>query len=56
MSENEIKITGLIASVDGRILLRKSISCEPARAIEEAEHLAKTLLEMGGREILNAIR
>jgi hydroxymethylbilane synthase len=56
MSENEIKITGLIASVDGRILLRKSVSCEPGMAIEEAELLAKTLLEMGGRDILKAIR
>ncbi len=56
MSKNEIKITGLIASVDGRILLRKSVSCEPGKAIEQAEHLAKTLLEMGGRGILNTIR
>jgi len=56
MSENELKITGLIASVDGRILLRKSASCEPAMAIKEAEKLAGTLLEMGGRDILKAIR
>jgi len=56
VSGNQIKLTGLVASVDGEQLLRESLECPLSEAGEKAARLAEKLLNDGGREILEAIR
>lgn len=56
LSEASLRMTGLVASVDGRRLLRESIECPLREADDRAEWLAQTLLDRGGREILDQIR
>ncbi len=52
VSEQGVELTGLIASVDGRVLLRDSRSAAQEDAATLGTTLADVLLERGGREIL----
>lgn len=53
--EKSVSLTGLIASVDGRQILKDRIS-GPAEAAEKiGTELAQKLLEMGGRQILDEV-
>jgi hydroxymethylbilane synthase len=49
-----VKIEGLIASLDGKILIRESIVEAPQRAQEAAIALAEKVLAGGGKEMLDA--
>jgi hydroxymethylbilane synthase len=51
-----IKLTGLVASVDGKQLLKESMECDLNVANVYAEQLAEKLLSKGGREILDGIK
>jgi hydroxymethylbilane synthase len=55
LKNGELLITGLIASIDGGTILRKSISGAPEEAIVLGIRLAEELLGLGGREILSAV-
>jgi hydroxymethylbilane synthase len=50
--EGQVKLTGLVASVDGKEVLKDSISGPDAEAQQVGTELANKLLDMGGREIL----
>ena len=50
--DGQVELTGLVASVDGREVLKDSISGPRERAAELGTKLANRLLDMGGREIL----
>ncbi|PWE01475.1 hydroxymethylbilane synthase [Marinilabilia rubra] len=56
VSGDQIKLTGLVAAVDGSKLLKESVTCNIESANAEAAALAEKLLSMGGREILKTIR
>lgn len=53
---NQFYITGLIASVDGKLLLKETVICKPEEAVDTAKKLAKKLFDNGGEEILKSIR
>jgi len=48
----QVELTGLVASVDGKEVLKDSISGPNAEAQQIGAQLANKLLDMGGREIL----
>jgi hydroxymethylbilane synthase len=48
----QVELTGLVASVDGKEVLKDSISGPNAEAQQIGTQLANKLLDMGGREIL----
>lgn len=50
--EGQVKLTGLVASVDGKEVLKDSASGSNAEAQQVGTELANKLLDMGGREIL----
>ena len=50
-----VHLTGLIASVDGRQLLRDTLTAPPAEATALGTHLAEQLLARGGKAILDAV-
>ncbi len=50
--DGQVKLTGLVASVDGKKVLKDSISGPNAEAQQVGTELANKLLDMGGREIL----
>ena len=50
-----VRLTGLIASVDGRQLLRDTLTAPPAEATALGTHLAELLLARGGKAILDAV-
>ena len=50
-----VHLTGLIASVDGRQLLRDTLTGPPAEATALGTHLAERLLARGGKAILDAV-
>lgn len=52
MSMNTLKLRGVIASLDGRRIIRGDSNAEPARASHLGIHLANQLLSEGGAEIL----
>jgi hydroxymethylbilane synthase len=52
LREGELIVTGLIASVDGRELLRRSLTGPSAEAATLGVQLAEELLGMGGQRIL----
>ncbi|WP_444821585.1 hydroxymethylbilane synthase [Thermophagus sp. OGC60D27] len=54
--DHRIRFTGMVASVDGSVLLRESVDCLQEEANAAAAQLAVKLLEMGGRQILEEIR
>ncbi|MCL2340269.1 MAG: hydroxymethylbilane synthase, partial [Proteobacteria bacterium] len=52
---NTLTLTGLIASVDGRVLIRDQASAPAEQAAELGAALADTLLARGGKAILDAV-
>ena len=50
-----VRLTGLIASVDGRQLLRDTLTAPPAEAPALGTRLAERLLARGGKAILDAV-
>jgi len=52
VNSGQVELTGLVASVDGREVLKDSITGNSAEAQELGTRLADRLLELGGREIL----
>lgn len=53
--DKKVTLTGLIASVDGKQILKEDISGTPETAKEIGTRLAEKLLGMGGREILDEV-
>jgi hydroxymethylbilane synthase len=51
-----IEIRGLVASPDGKRVVRDSVRRDAAEALEAAIHLADEILANGGRAILEALR
>lgn len=51
----QLELTGLVSSVDGRQLLKKTVSCHVDQAEETGVALAGLLLEEGAGPILNAV-
>jgi hydroxymethylbilane synthase len=56
IDSDEITISGFISSTDGKIMLKSQEKGPLVRAEELAGALAHTLLESGGRDILDEIR
>ena len=52
----QIKLTGMVASIDGKIRICKSVETSMEEASEKAIELAQAILEAGGKEILDSIR
>jgi hydroxymethylbilane synthase len=52
VTDNQVELTGLVASVDGKVVLKESMSGPSAEAHDMGVKLANKLLDMGGREIL----
>jgi len=50
--DQQVSATGLVASVDGKEIIRKTVSGAPERAVELGRELAEGLLGMGGQAIL----
>lgn len=55
VSGGQVTLTGLIASVDGKEILRKTVSGPVAQAAPMGVALAEELLNMGGRVILEEV-
>jgi hydroxymethylbilane synthase len=55
LSEGRLRLEGLVASVDGRRLVRDSVEGPVASARELGRRLAEQLLRQGGEAILNEI-
>ena len=53
---NKMKLTGLVAGLDGKTMIRKSVVCQIDDASEKAIELANSILNDGGKEILDKIR
>ena len=53
--KNVIELTGLIASIDGTVVLREIIEGPATEAEQLGVELAEILLERGGKEILDAV-
>lgn len=56
LQNNQLTLTGLVASVDGTRVIRKSLSCPVDEGSEKAIELADSILADGGKEILDEIR
>ncbi|MDP2960496.1 MAG: hydroxymethylbilane synthase, partial [candidate division Zixibacteria bacterium] len=56
VQEDKISHEGMIASLDGKTLFREKISGKTEEAEKLGEALAKRLLELGGKKILEDIR
>ncbi len=56
MGDQSIKITGIVAGVDGKTMIKKSVECPTEEASEKAIELAQSILDDGGKEILDQIR
>ena len=52
VSEDQLKLTGMVASIDGKVMLKESMTGPVAEAYDLGTGLANKLLDMGGREIL----
>ncbi|MCP3901454.1 MAG: hydroxymethylbilane synthase [Desulfobacteraceae bacterium] len=50
--DQNIVLTGIVASEDGKKIIKKSVNAEPDTIIENGKKLADTLLESGAKEIL----
>jgi len=50
-----VRLTGLIASVDGKTILKESIEGTPEKASSLGTQLAETLLDRGGKAILDEV-
>ncbi|MCW0482083.1 hydroxymethylbilane synthase [Gaoshiqia sediminis] len=53
---SQLKLTGLVAGLDGKTVIRKTVDCSLDEASEKAIELAQAILDEGGREILDSIR
>ena len=53
--ETQVTLTGLIASVDGKEILKEVVSGPAENAAELGTGLAEKLLGMGGRQILDEV-
>ncbi|MGD9929396.1 MAG: hydroxymethylbilane synthase [Mangrovibacterium sp.] len=53
---NLLKLTGLVAGLDGKTVIRKTVDCPLDEASEKAIELAQSILDEGGKEILDQIR
>jgi hydroxymethylbilane synthase len=53
--DDEVQLTGLVASVDGKEVLKESITGPKEKAQELGTRLANKILEMGGKEILDEV-
>lgn len=53
---DQIKLTGMVASLDGKTMIRKSVQSSVEEASEKAIELAQAILDDGGKEILDSIR
>jgi len=56
VASNQLTLTGLVASIDGKQVIRKSVSCPIDEGSEKAIELAEEILAEGGKEILDQIR
>ncbi len=56
VSDDQIRITGVVCSLDGKRCIRKELVGPAAMNLELAQELAELLLEQGGRAILSEIR
>jgi len=54
-NDDTITLTGLIASLDGKTILKEELSGPPAEAAKIGVTLAETLLGRGGKEILDEV-
>lgn len=54
--DNLLKLTGLVAGLDGKTVIRKTVDCPLDEASEKAIELAQAILDDGGKEILDQIR
>jgi len=52
VSADQVKLTGMVASVDGKVVLKESMTGPVAEAYDLGTRLANKLLDRGGREIL----
>ena len=52
VTDSQVKLTGLVASVDGKVVLKDSIAGSIGEAHDLGTRLANKLLDLGGREIL----
>jgi len=52
VSDDQVELTGLVASVDGKVVLKESMTGPVVEAHDLGTRLANKLLDMGGREIL----
>ena len=53
---DQVTITGFVASIDGSLFLKETVSGPVEEANEMARNLANKLFNAGGKEILDAIR
>ncbi len=53
--DNKLTLTGLVASVDGKKLIRMEMSSDRTSAQKTGLNLAEAVLEAGGREILEEV-
>ena len=53
---DRIKLTGMVASLDGKLRIKKSVETTLDEASENAIELAQLILDAGGKEILDSIR
>lgn len=53
---DQIKLTGMVAALNGKTIIRKSVETTLEEASEKAIELAQTILDDGGKEILDSIR
>jgi hydroxymethylbilane synthase len=56
VTDNSFTLTGMVASVDGKTVIRKQVTCPIEEAPEAAIELAQEILNDGGAEILSQIR
>ncbi|WP_027356314.1 hydroxymethylbilane synthase [Desulfofundulus thermocisternus] len=56
VQQGQLFLEGVVASLDGRQLVRKNISGPPGQAEKIGEELAMQLIGMGAGEILNKVR
>jgi hydroxymethylbilane synthase len=50
--DGEVELTGLVASIDGKVVLKESMKGLSGQAQQLGTQLANKLLDMGAREIL----
>ena len=55
IDDDRVHLTGLVASVDGKVVLKETISGPGEKAAELGTELANKILARGGREILDEV-